>query len=868
MKKHIACLLLLSLCLLGHAGSVFAMQETEKQPKYIPTYVPRGLLVFLDDSEEHFGAVSGSLKAALEQEAGPIITSASLLIRRIKEDNSFYETEKWVIKEIETGEDQNKQTPLYLLLPTTYLEKLRLTTTSPNELKLGLKVEHMPSVSYDKLKQKKITKKIFGEDSLDGMKLSDYADYFFDALGSIFCTRSDYIKSGTHEWPEWSIYLTGHGEMQWRVVSLKLLTFPKVLNFFEHEINTRLVVYQTCYGAGLNTEQIYKENNAIIQKAYPFTIITTALTDAPTSGRPMLVKYSELFEAMTKEGIDYKNVIEALKTPDQNWADVPQIKLPGLTWFSVMSEKNEIASIGEILAKTRDKESLLDVKNYFNDPKIILLYAKNIPLNLAINSDKLEAIISMIPGDAIHTIYKISSTTKTYEQIFDLFMQITMLDPLKIFFIEEINDANQRQIKNVLIYNKKDYRTYNRYAFFEEQDNDGKNSIKIKDLSYKEETLNPLTKKPNVYANIESPNKEQNNLYRRFKSKAEAKVQKLGSFKIESNVLPFNDLSEKCSIEKIEITDKNLGMMTTLKSITEKLPENGICWIKEVFGTSGLLGEAPVTITDVFVKKNDFNIYFYFNVKFHTYHTNKDQLEEIESDYRDEFLKKDDSGVYYMEQPVFKQREGALLHSSITDEGIEKIKTAFTPNSPIKKEMTKKLAQPKEPVKKLKDLKAEDPHAWTKNDNDDKNNLQEQVAKLRAALQQLKKSLVNLANQITQVKLTIGKTNPAPKLIPEEKKPTQSPAIIGNKEDLAKYAKAIKDAADSIKNERHKTIKLRAVLAYVLEHQLYNAANNLGKTSTDIKKDLENTTLDDKTKLTEPEIEKILTDFKEIIQKK
>src|SRR5437867_3910477 len=92
----------------------------------------KGLLIFLDDSEHNFGALTQDFSAAIIQEAGPIVVSKSLFANMLEvktpeeiEGNLAmlaknkiaveFDANKWVIKEINDS--------AYLLLPTKDLAK-------------------------------------------------------------------------------------------------------------------------------------------------------------------------------------------------------------------------------------------------------------------------------------------------------------------------------------------------------------------------------------------------------------------------------------------------------------------------------------------------------------------------------------------------------------------------------------------------------------------------------------------------------------------------------------------------------------------------------------------------------------------------
>ena len=458
----------------------------EKAPIY------RGLLVFLDDSElkemsqEKVGAITVDLLTALSQNASPIIASESLvylvtlkqdLAKKAKLIEETIKWQDWIIKGIEPN--------LCLLFHKNYLKDLSLAendikTQSPGEItitefKLGLKVNHM-------------TSKQVPQQTPSSQQNSP--ESFAKSLDKIFCTRTDYLEQSSEEpdiqQPLWSIYLSGHGEMSDEpsargiIAGMPIDLFrTHVLSFLRDKISTRLLFYVSCYAAGINAEKIYRDTNKLIYDTYPFTIITNALTDAPTE-RPKKMKLDDfLSEATQADSIDYKYLVstvsqisvkKAVSKAAASWATIPQIKLPGLEWFSVLADENEIVSIGPMLAMTY-KKPILNIDIYFQskklrsgsknidiisplNPRALLLYAREIPFELVINSERMEAIISMIPGDAAHKIKKISSSYWNVDDVLNWFIAVRVIDAHKIFSIDEIKGVD-KTINEVIISSKK-----------------------------------------------------------------------------------------------------------------------------------------------------------------------------------------------------------------------------------------------------------------------------------------------------------------------------------------------------------------------------------------------------------------------------
>ncbi len=422
----------------------------EVQPGPFATH---GLLIFLDDTEKNreFGAVSNGLVTALLQEAGPIVASASVIanVRNInpndpqnlfkryttiinkseltaedaREKNdimlsviSFNVTtaqQKWVIKKINDS--------LYLLLPKKYLqakgisekslEPFMATEITSTEQALGLKVNHMQTVQLTDIKKP--------------LPEKEYASYFITALPDIFVTNGEYPAANKTAIPRWAIYIEGHGTLGDSIIGLDFEQFQKFLAFLDQKVTTKLLFISSCYAAGLNVVLAYNDIEKNIDRTYSFVIITDSVPDKVVPGPSVLVymgkgrlevktdrQYDDfLHQVTTSDIIDYRKLVDPLITKSELLASLPQIKFPGLPWFSVI-DTDKVVSIGSVLAKTRTEP--LEIAKFFKrkgklaEPFGILLYAKDIPFELVIDTKTMPVIISMLPGSVTHYIKKVS----------------------------------------------------------------------------------------------------------------------------------------------------------------------------------------------------------------------------------------------------------------------------------------------------------------------------------------------------------------------------------------------------------------------------------------------------------------------------
>jgi hypothetical protein len=470
-----------------------ARQQQEKWEQQEELRETRKLLILLDDSEKDLtGAIGNSLVTALFLEKYPIIASASLLYNvreEAKKDTRPIEDllNDMLIADIENKEEYKKKNrivasrkipiedwiikkinnSLVLLIPKSCLEQLsigndqvehynkNLELPSEVELKLGLKINHMETITIEQIVK---------------TKESLFADYFVEAMNFIFCTKSDYRIAKLNSY-EWVVYIHGHGAINAMVTGLRLNDFQQFLTFLENKIKTRLLMYESCFAVGVNSDKIFGNMKSLVKAQYSFPIIMQGVNDAAATVTDPTININSWREnkeinfdvnphyfnfftmaKQIKEG-KFKNLFYS-----ETLFNIPQIKLPGIEWLSVDIVKDSIVSIGSILVKTHDPQKPLDIVSFFKkDPKIILLYADDIPFELVINSNKLKTIFFMKspgwnhrfyrPGFMIHRIKKISSTTHDFVGILRWFIFAGLMYEYKWFFVDEISDN-----KDILIF--------------------------------------------------------------------------------------------------------------------------------------------------------------------------------------------------------------------------------------------------------------------------------------------------------------------------------------------------------------------------------------------------------------------------------
>lgn len=467
-------------------------------------YQPRRLLVILDNTEAtkwRMGSIS--LLAALSEKTCPIITTTSLLANLFKDyqpgsltgiskdeivqklaifdridsstknivlDVLAFDKNQWIIKKCGDG--------LCLLIPHIYLQSIGLSakdaqtpSNSPQptelELTLGLKVQHLPS--FD------ISDAVLGENY-------SFINAAYDEENKkslLFCIRSDYKNK--KEIPFWTWYILGHGATRSIIAGMPLSDFKKLLDFMAEKLSLNLLTYTSCYAAGVNEQLIYRDAVKGVQKIYPFTIISEAITDVPVAVRVTIlftaqgntqqlkfsINFSDFFEETSRAGkpIDFLAAIKHIFSDFANMPNIPQIKLPGTEWFSVLHVNDSTISLGKNFTLSRDPNKPLDIISYYKkQPKTLLLYSNIIPFPLVINSNTLQAIIPMDPSE-LYILEEIRSSQQVNTCIGWFLAPKLNVD--KTYYIKTLND-----IQDVFIVHEQiasiEEEQFQRYALYTE----------------------------------------------------------------------------------------------------------------------------------------------------------------------------------------------------------------------------------------------------------------------------------------------------------------------------------------------------------------------------------------------------------------
>lgn len=237
--------------------------------------------------------------------------------------------------------------------------------------------------------------------------------------------------------------------------------FPQLLDFLENRVNTKLLVYDSCFAGGKNDQMAFSN------KGYSYAIVSAALGDYPTiSFLPLFdgsctlnpahltmayhknfdsfIERAELSETHKYEAVEdeqelqnkkyvplkdsMKAIIEPIintigEEPSQydsvlgtgilathlDSVNGARVRLPGCSWFSLIDEQARVASLGKIMIGARKPIEPLKIAKYFQhqiDDKAqkaafeaILVHLNEIPFPLDLSSiETMPRIISMVPG--------------------------------------------------------------------------------------------------------------------------------------------------------------------------------------------------------------------------------------------------------------------------------------------------------------------------------------------------------------------------------------------------------------------------------------------------------------------------------------
>ncbi|MCX5924698.1 MAG: ankyrin repeat domain-containing protein [Candidatus Dependentiae bacterium] len=415
----------------------------------------RTLLIFNDNDEIHRDDknpfVTCQAVVALSQKAGPILITGALLSHIFNRDSNHTQNTKDILQAFYTDFDAtewliyrlNSLHTFFLLIPQKDLKSMSDFNIKDTWVKINCTKQDSLQAYFTDENKKEYE---YFKNSAQNPNLSQD---FLSVFKQLFSNKIN----KTH----WVIYLIGHGDYGKSIAGLSIngekSEFKQLLDVLDKKIKTKLFVYNSCYAAGFNANQVYGElkyisdmgaqsQQPILAHArptqnihtYPFTIVTAATTDAVTATRLPEIRYIypdrkdtfgilssntryDLFIHETqKEPINYPVALGYLfplitgpARFNEEITSIPQIRPANSpAWFPLVDYDKAVIRIGNVMAKTRVLP--LKIKLYTNaygnkhDPKAILLATENVPFPIEIdaNIQHIPPVISLIPGEATH----------------------------------------------------------------------------------------------------------------------------------------------------------------------------------------------------------------------------------------------------------------------------------------------------------------------------------------------------------------------------------------------------------------------------------------------------------------------------------
>lgn len=352
---------------------------------------------------------------------------------------------------------KNKPSEFFLFIPKAYTREGYIppekTLSAPLEKQYvyGLKLDDLISIDQSNMGDSSFYEK-FGKEN------KDFSENFLEAFSSIFVTKNEWrelmhtmgkdsLPDILSTIPRWAFYVLGHGlqfvdinthilevkkltkedskwaytlkllekfkkkhenvlykdEKQGFIAGIKSHVFKKLLLFCDQEIMTVFLFFDTCYGGGWQFQELLTEE-------YSYILIASAIAGAVVEGfgEPGQFKVQEFVQKLRAYGVyNYLDVIKPiylfLDRANRTTPNVPQIKIPGRDFTSIITLPGEAVEIGKVLATTRSPKQPLDVSTFFGGilkkggakmkaiyPHAIILHAEEIPFPLVLTAEPLE----------------------------------------------------------------------------------------------------------------------------------------------------------------------------------------------------------------------------------------------------------------------------------------------------------------------------------------------------------------------------------------------------------------------------------------------------------------------------------------------
>jgi hypothetical protein len=334
-------------------------------------------------------AETSNLLNALKN-AVPILVSQSVVANYLTDSQfTHIKNQDWIIKEIDN---------YYLLLPKKGLLQAQA----------GLKLDNLPEVSIDLTQH--VTKQEY-EDRYGNPLEGKPKKAFVEILKQLFIVKSELTQG--KELVVWTILFFGHGYTNKSIADLSIDEFKGFLNFLEKKIAVKLLVYSSCFAGGSNKIKAFQEQEKERFKdtTYPFPIILLSVGEFTTHteildnsnfdgffNRIMATnnKLPNYYQILTET-----NMLPTLKSVERlDLANFPQIRLPGLEWFSVAALNNAAHStakelpylvVSDVMATTKTDALLVN-----GNKQALFIYSPTVPFPISFQEFSLNTFLPHI----------------------------------------------------------------------------------------------------------------------------------------------------------------------------------------------------------------------------------------------------------------------------------------------------------------------------------------------------------------------------------------------------------------------------------------------------------------------------------------
>lgn len=359
---------------------------------------------------------------------------------------TYFNASEWSVYKI--NKDFRLLVPQEVLtaLPTEQLGNGDIEYITEKERILGLKVDHLD-------------KDLILDSCLTSELLGDYErepGTFINTLRSIFVTKNDTEQ----ETSSWIIYLSGHGYNSPGAVKTKcdiiadlsVEEFKNFLQFLEHDIITKFLMYSTCYAGGMHLKTPYTTGD--VADCYSYTIVTDCISDVASITTwcfPVIFDKNGLlcvdsimwdeqqgipqlrFRSSAHFGAFFEKIIsvrDAAELREVIISDIAPHMLCNIPWVRFAGKKNFVLLYPYNTYQTIDTKLVMLKKVSggsidISEKKVALINTPYIYVPVIMNKSRIDStivgLLSVMGGRAVHVFEKLDASCIHVEDIISSF---------------------------------------------------------------------------------------------------------------------------------------------------------------------------------------------------------------------------------------------------------------------------------------------------------------------------------------------------------------------------------------------------------------------------------------------------------------